>query len=506
MEQLPVSLNVRDRLVVVTGNSQTAVRRAEICLRAGARVRAFCGNDTDAYHALADNPRLELCTGTLQEKDLEGAFLVFAASGNEIEDAEACSLARGRATLVNVSDEFGKCDFSMPSIIDRSPLTIAVSSAGMSPLLGRLITQRLSASIPAAFGNLARFLGAARQRIKRLIPDSRARRHFLETVVDGTVADLVLAGDAERAAKLLDQQAADFAVEGEKQLGEVYLVGGGPGDPDLLTFRALRLMQRADVVVYDRLIGSPILDLVRSDAERIYVGKKRNQHALPQEDISRLLVTLAREGKRVLRLKGGDPFIFGRGGEEIELLANESIPFQIVPGITAASGCSSFAGIPLTHRDHAQACIFLTGHTKTGRLSADWATVLRPNQTVVIYMGLAFLDELMRDFIANGADPNTPVALVENGTRPNQKVATGTVSTIAGIAKSEEIAGPALTIIGSVVTLRDKLAWFNPLPAEVAAATASFATPDAPSNAHAVATDTSPELSAPAVPAHQLRN
>jgi uroporphyrin-III C-methyltransferase/precorrin-2 dehydrogenase/sirohydrochlorin ferrochelatase len=233
-------------------------------------------------------------------------------------------------------------------------------------------------------------------------------------------------------------------------------------------------MQRADVVVYDRLIGSAIMDLVRPNAERIYVGKKRNQHALQQEEISKLLVTLAREGKRVLRLKGGDPFIFGRGGEEIELLAAERIPFQIVPGITAASGCASFAGIPLTHRDHAQACVFVTGHTKTGRLSAEWASLLQPGQTVVIYMGLAYLAELTADFITHGADASLPVAIIENGTRPNQKVATGTLSTIADVAVAEGITGPALIIIGSVVSMREKLAWYNPPAAGDAAATAAF--------------------------------
>jgi uroporphyrin-III C-methyltransferase/precorrin-2 dehydrogenase/sirohydrochlorin ferrochelatase len=363
----------------------------------------------------------------------------------------------------------------MPSILDRSPLLVAVSSAGASPLLGRLIKERLEAMIPAAFGNLTRFLGSIREGLQKRIPDNRRRRRFLETIVEGAVADLVLAGDETRARLELDRAVDAFVAGGQAGQGEVYLVGGGPGDPDLLTFRALRLMQRADVVVYDRLVGSPILELVRRDAERIYVGKKRSEHALPQEEICKLLVALARQGKRVLRLKGGDPFIFGRGGEEIELLAAEGVPFQVVPGITAASGCASFAGIPLTHRDHAQACVFVTGHTKTGRLSLDFSALLQPSQTVVIYMGLAYLKDLMRDFIAHGADPAMPVAIVENGTRPNQKVITGTLADIANKAQSEAIKGPALTIIGTVVTLRDKLAWFAPQSAQGAVATAQFA-------------------------------
>ncbi|MCB1520516.1 MAG: uroporphyrinogen-III C-methyltransferase [Hyphomicrobiaceae bacterium] len=474
MQQLPVCLNMSDRLVVVTGGGQTAARRAETALRAGARVRVVAEHVGDAFDDITDDPRIEIRNSALERADLDGVFVVFAASGNTADDAAVVRLAREANVMVNVADHSALGDFSIPSIIDRSPLLIAVSSSGTSPLFGRLITQRLEATIPAAFGNLTRFLGSIRDGLTQRIPDSRRRRRFLETIVDGTVADLVLSGNEERARTLLAKEADSFVSGGDTPEGEVYLVGGGPGDPDLLTFRALRLMQRADVVVYDRLIGSPILELVRPDAERIYVGKKRNQHALPQDEISRLLVRLARDGKRVLRLKGGDPFIFGRGGEEIELLASEGIPFQIVPGITAASGCSSFAGIPLTHRDHAQACIFVTGHTKTGRLSSDWATVLQPNQTVVVYMGLAVLGDLMRDFIANGADPSLPVAIIENGTRPNQKVATGTLSDIASITEAAGITGPALIIIGTVVTLREKLAWFNQPAPKDAAATAAL--------------------------------
>ncbi len=474
MEQLPICLDLKDRLVIVTGSGQGAARKACIALRAGARVLLLTPQASDAFDEIANEPRLSIRIGTPTPHDLDGAVLVFAATGNADDDAATAEMAHDQAILCNVVDQPKQSDFAMPSIIDRSPLLVAVSSAGTSPLLTRLLAQRLEATIPAAYGNLTRFLGSLRETLRKRIPSSRDRRRFLETLVDGTVADLVLAGDEARAHQALDQQVASFTANGPPEIGEVYLVGGGPGDPDLLTFRALRLMQRADVVVYDRLIGSPILELVRPDAERIYVGKKRNQHAVPQEEISRLLVTLARQGKRVLRLKGGDPFIFGRGGEEIELLAAEGIPFQIVPGITAATGCASFAGIPLTHRDHAQACVFLTGHTKTGRLSAEWASVLQPNQTVVIYMGLAFLRELMSDFIARGADPKLPVAIIENGTRPNQKVVTGTLETIADAAVAADVTGPALTIIGSVVSLRDKLAWFNPPPGDFAVATAAF--------------------------------
>ncbi len=478
MEQLPICLDLKGRKVLVAGCCGAASRRAELALRAGANVLVVTPTAPgDGFIDILRNPRLTVRVGEVTAADLADAALVFAANEHADGDARIVELARTAGVPINVADQPELSTFSMPSIIDRSPLVIAVSSSGVSPLLGRMLTQRLEAMIPSAFGSLTRFLGSIRGHLKTRIPEPRARRRFLETVIDGTISDLVLAHDETRARQQLELNIDAFLSDGPAAQGEVYLVGGGPGDPDLLTFRALRLMQRADVVVYDRLVGSPILDLVRPDAERVYVGKRRNDHALPQDDISRLLVTLARQGKRVLRLKGGDPFIFGRGGEEIELLAAEGIPFQIVPGITAASGCASFAGIPLTHRDHAQSCIFLTGHTKTGRLSADWASVLQPGQTVVIYMGLAFLGELMRDFVAQGADPNLPVAVIENGTRPNQKVVTGTVSNIAALAAAAGVHGasPALTIIGSVVTLRDKLAWFNTPAAGDAVATAAFA-------------------------------
>ena len=285
------------------------------------------------------------------------------------------------------------------------------------------------------------------------------RRIFWESALEGVIAEKVLTGDESSAETMLQQMLEN---EDNIQRGEVYLVGAGPGDPDLLTFRALRLMQKADVVVYDNLVSKPILEMTRRDATRIYAGKKRAEHTMPQEQINELLVRLAKDGKRVLRLKGGDPFIFGRGGEEIETLAEHGIPFQVVPGITAASGVAAYAGIPLTHRDHAQSCIFVTGHLKDDSMNLDWNALARPKQTIVVYMGLLGLERLCVELIAHGMPDSTPAAIVQQGTTQNQRVITGTLGTLPENAQVEELHAPTLIIVGGVVTLREKLAWYNP--------------------------------------------
>jgi uroporphyrin-III C-methyltransferase/precorrin-2 dehydrogenase/sirohydrochlorin ferrochelatase len=281
-------------------------------------------------------------------------------------------------------------------------------------------------------------------------------------MIAGPIAEHLFSAREELAADLMDSLLEEAATDGSQSpRGEVYLVGTGPGDPDLLTFRALRLMQQADVVLYDRLIGDGILNLVRRDAERIYVGKMPKEHTVPQEEISNMLIRLAQEGKRVLRLKGGDPFVFGRGGEEIETLTENGITFQVIPGVTAANGCAAYAGIPLTHRDHAQGCIVVTGHEKNGELNLNWNSLIQPHQTVVIYMGLTSLATITQGFLDHGADPATPAAVIENGTRTGQRVIAGTLDTLPDKSAVADIKSPALIIVGSVVTLQDKLSWFS---------------------------------------------
>jgi uroporphyrin-III C-methyltransferase/precorrin-2 dehydrogenase/sirohydrochlorin ferrochelatase len=429
MDYLPVFMNLAGRRALVVGGSLRAARKAELLLRAGSEVVVVAPALEDDLAELVTCGRLDHRTGPLTADALTGCSLAYGASDDAAVNRQLYDLAVAASMPVNIVDQPELCTFIMPAVIDRSPLMVAISTGGRSPALARLLKERLEALLPGTYGRLARFAGRYREGVRQRLPDERLRRRFWETVVGGPIAERIFAGRDNPAVELMEEaveQATKTQAAGPS--GEVYLVGAGPGDPDLLTFRALRLMQRADVVLYDRLIGEAILGLVRRDAERIYVGKMPQQHTLPQNEITALLVRLARQGKRVLRLKGGDPFIFGRGGEEIEGLADEGIAFQVVPGVTAASGCAAYAGIPLTHRNHAQACVFVTGHGKDGELGLNWEALLQPRQTVVVYMGLSALAEITRQFITHGADPVTPAAVVDRGTRPDQRVALGMVS------------------------------------------------------------------------------
>jgi len=370
-------------------------------------------------------------------------------------------LARAENIPVNVVDNPELCTFIMPSIVNRDPVFIAVSSGGVSPILSRLLRARLETYIPASYGKLAKIIARFRDRVRRRFTDMRQRRRFWEQVLQGPVEEMLYAGQEQAAITTLEhyltQDNDNVSTE-----GEVYLVGGGPGDPDLLTFRALRLMQQADVVLYDRLVAKAVLALVRKDAERLFVGKQRDQHTIPQAEINQLLVDLARQGKRVLRLKGGDPFIFGRGGEEIELLSKSGVPFQVVPGITAASGCASYAGIPLTHRDFAQSCLFVTGHLKDEKLSLNWDAMIQPQQTIAIYMGMHGVEKLSHELIHRGLDPDLPAAIIERGTTASQKVHIASLQTLPAMAKQRQVKPPSMIIIGEVVKLHEHLAWYHP--------------------------------------------
>ena len=463
MDFLPIFMNVKDRSCLIVGGGEVAQRKASVLLDAGAMVKVVAPEISGAF---ADMPDVECVMDRFQPGHLDGAVLAIAATDDRAVNREVSQQARARNIPVNVVDNPDLCTFIMPSILDRSPLMVAFSSGGASPVLARMLRGKLETMIPQGYGRLTAFCARLRGIVKTRIADPARRRVFWENVLEGAIAEKVLAGDEAGAeAMLLSLLESADAVPA----GEVYLVGAGPGDPDLLTFRALRLMQKADVVVYDNLVSKPIVEMTRRDATRIFVGKQRGNHTLPQGEINALLVRLAQEGKRVLRLKGGDPFIFGRGGEEIETLARHAIPFQVVPGITAASGVSAYAGIPLTHRDYAQSCTFVTGHLKDGSINLDWDGLARPKQTIVFYMGLHGLDTLCAKLIEHGLPDSTPVAIVQQGTTQNQRVFTGTLATLPGIAQIEKPKPPTLIIVGGVVTLREKLAWFNPKKPETSA-------------------------------------
>jgi uroporphyrin-III C-methyltransferase/precorrin-2 dehydrogenase/sirohydrochlorin ferrochelatase len=366
--------------------------------------------------------------------------------------------ATGLSIPVNVVDSPQLCTFIFPAIVDRDPLLIAISSSGRSPVLTRILRRKIEAMVPAAYGHLAGFAGRFRQQVKDVIPHDSVRRLFWEQALEGTVAEQVMAGREAEGERLLQERLGDTTA---LQTGEVYLVGAGPGDPDLLTFKAARLLQSADVVLYDRLVAPAIVDMARRDAQRIYVGKRRADHSVPQTEINQLLVDLARQGQRVVRLKGGDPFVFGRGGEEIELLAKNRISFQVVPGITAANGAACYAGIPLTHRDYAQSVRFVAGYLKNDTVNHDWNTFQSTTETLVFYMGLMGLPVICEQLQAHGRSPDTPVALVERGTTMEQNILLGTLATMVDVVAQHQPTAPTLIIVGDVVRLHETLAWFG---------------------------------------------
>jgi len=460
MHFLPVFLNIENRNCLVVGGGDVAARKVDLLLKARARVQLAARKLNPEIQERVDQGQIDYVGEEYYESLLNDCVLVIAATDNESLNSHISEQARQRNLPVNVVDNPPLCTFIMPSVIDRYPVQIAISTGGASPVLARLLRARLETMIPSSFGRLAMLMRNVRAKVRAQIPDMRKRRRFWEDVLQGPVAEMLYSGQEMAALaaveKRLEQPGADVP-----EYGEVYLVGGGPGDPDLLTFRALRLMQQADVVLYDRLVAPVIVDMVRKDADRIYVGKQRDQHALSQQEINALLVKLAKEGKRVLRLKGGDPFIFGRGGEEIETLAGEGIPFQVVPGITAASGCAAYAGIPLTHRDYAQSCVFITGHLQEGKLTLNWDALVQPGQTIAVYMGVGAVKVLCSELIAHGMNPSTPVAIIQQGTTETQRTFTGTLETLPQIVETEVIEPPSMLIIGEVVKLREKLAWYE---------------------------------------------
>ncbi|WP_324019378.1 siroheme synthase CysG [Aeromonas hydrophila] len=456
MDYLPIFCRLDNKPVLLVGGGEVAERKARLLLDAGAQLTVVAPELDPELAELAANGSIEWLAGEFAPQQLTGKWLVVAATDRREVNALVYQSANQARIFANVVDDPKRSSFIMPSIIDRSPLMVAISSGGKAPVLARLLREKLEALLPQHLGAVAAFAGSLRERVKARFASMGERRRFWERLLGADRLGQALArGDSASANQLADSLFADESQSG----GEVVLVGAGPGDPGLLTLHALRQMQQADVVVYDRLVSDEVMALVRRDAKRIFVGKQAGNHCVPQEGINQLLLEEAKKGQRVVRLKGGDPFIFGRGGEELETLVGSGIGFQVVPGITAASGCAAYAGIPLTHRDHAQSVRFVTAHGKGGAQDLDWPLLAKDKQTLVFYMGLSSCATIREQLLTHGKAGDTPVALIERGTQPSQRVIRGTLDQLPELAVGVE--SPALIMVGSVVTLADQLAWFG---------------------------------------------
>lgn len=456
MDYLPIFCRLDNKPVLLVGGGEVAERKARLLLDAGAQLTVVAPELDPELAELAANGSIEWLAGEFAPQQLTGKWLVVAATDRREVNALVYQSANQARIFANVVDDPKRSSFIMPSIIDRSPLMVAISSGGKAPVLARLLREKLEALLPQHLGAVAAFAGSLRERVKARFASMGERRRFWERLLGADRLGQALArGDSASANQLADSLFADES----QTAGEVVLVGAGPGDPGLLTLHALRQMQKADVVVYDRLVSDEVMALVRRDAKRIFVGKQAGNHCVPQEGINQLLLDEAKKGQRVVRLKGGDPFIFGRGGEELETLVGSGIGFQVVPGITAASGCAAYAGIPLTHRDHAQSVRFVTAHGKGGAQDLDWPLLAKDKQTLVFYMGLSSCATIREQLLTHGKAGDTPVALIERGTQPSQRVIRGTLDQLPELVVGVE--SPALIMVGSVVTLADQLAWFG---------------------------------------------
>lgn len=456
MKYFPTFLRLSGQDCLVVGGGETALRKVRLLRKAGADITLVTANSAadEIAPELLDMERageLQIERRAFDAADVLGCAVVISATEQPDRDEEVAAAAREAGRPVNVVDRPDLSDFITPAIVDRDPITIAISSAGTAPVLARRLRAQIEAMLPARLGALAQFADSFRRAVKGNIEDGRSRLRFWERFFDGPVAASVIAGE-ETAAREKMLTLVNAASARQKPLGRVAIVGAGPGDPDLLTLKAMRSLQQADVVVYDKLVGPEILDYARRDAERIYVGKTRGHHTRSQDEINAILVEEAQQGKQVVRLKGGDPFIFGRGGEEQDYLAHHGIDVEIVPGITAAAGCAAASGIPLTHREYAQAVTFVTGHAKDGEPDLDWAALAGLQQTLVIYMGVSTIARSCARLIEHGLDPRTPAAVIENGTLPEQKTISGSLEDLAALVAANGIKGPGLFIVGDVVS------------------------------------------------------
>jgi len=458
MENFPIFINIEQKHVTIFGGGDIALRKAILLIKARPILMVIAKEFSDEFMNFIIKNNVIFIQKSYEPSDIHSQTLIIAATDDKKVNKSISKISQINRIPVNVVDQPDLCSFTMGSIVERDALVISISSGGKAPVLARMIRESLEITLPSYYSKLVNFAGSMRGLVQKKIKQIEKRREFWEFFFEDTLIQKIANSKKAFIPEDIDELVSRRL---KKHDGEVYLVGAGPGDKDLLTLRALQLMQKCDVCIYDNLVSSDVLELVRRDADMIYAGKKRDQHTLEQSTINGLLIKLALSGKRVLRLKGGDPFIFGRGGEEIEGLMDKGISFQVVPGISAANGVSSYSGIPLTHRDHAQSCLFLTGHFKDGVIDFDWPKLIVEKQTLVIYMGLLSLKEVKTNLIKYGMNKGMPVAVIQSGTTHNQKVVIGELRNISSKVNQARLKSPALIIIGSVVSLRKGLSWFG---------------------------------------------
>ncbi|MDC9733853.1 MULTISPECIES: siroheme synthase CysG [Proteus] len=455
MDYFPIFCQLNNKPCLLVGGGEVAERKARLLMDAGAVISVVAPTFTPQFMQWQNEQRLQCFTAEFSVADLADKWLVIAATDNEQVNQLVYQQATEQRIFCNVVDSPKQASFIMPSVIDRSPIMVAISSGGKAPVLARILREKMEQWLPNSLGALAQLAGKLREQVKQRFATMGARRYFWERFF----ADKALQAEIDAGRDNgIQQRISTLLAENNQPQGSVVLVGAGPGDAGLMTIKGLQQCQQADVVVYDRLVSDEVMHLVRRDAERIYVGKRAGFHCVPQEDINQILINHAKAGKRVVRLKGGDPFIFGRGSEELEALIEHQIPFSVVPGITAASGCTTYAGIPLTHRDYAQSVRFITGHGK-GLNDAQWQCIAQDNQTLVFYMGLSKADYIQQMLLNQHMRATMPVAIVEKGTLATQKVVVGQLQQLTEMASSMK--SPALIIVGEVVSLNQKLQWFG---------------------------------------------
>ena len=454
MEYLPLFINLKDRNCLVVGGGDVATRKVELLLMASARITVVAKNISGAIEEFANLNQIKLEKREFRKEDVISHYFVVAGTNNKQVNQTIFKACEDGNILVNTVDDPELCTVIFPAIVDRSPVIVGISSGGRSPTLSRIIKYWIEQRLPHKLGSVAEFIKERRVKVQENISSIAGKQHFWSELLNGIFLEKILRNKIDAAEDIFHQKLEAF--KEREILGEVFLVGAGPGDPELITLKGARLLNTADIVLYDNLVDQKMLELVRRDADKVYVGKKKKFPGIRQESINKLLVEYARSGKRVVRLKGGDPLIFGRAGEELEALSRENIPFEVIPGITAASGGASYAGIPLTHRDVSQSVRFITGHRVYDHVNLDWPELAKDNQTLVIYMGLAWIKEIMEQLARNGLDSNTPAAIIDKATMPEQKVVIGTISNLAVKANSASVNGPTIIIVGNVVDYRSE--------------------------------------------------